>query len=247
MGIPNGASALSPDARTLFLYAMTEDDGIYYRYPRDDDQEWDRLRVVDVATGSILAERDLMDDAAATSVEPVGAGPVGMVARPSGGVTLVFDAYPTTEAPARIPTLLTFDERLDLVGAPVRVTSLEEDAQTHAVMSGTDGTVFLLAEVSDDVWITAVPDGGGAGPILVQLTSWFFREALFVEPAQVWALLPSYEGAVAVGLTTGELGERVDLGCLPDRRLRAMYPGADGAILLGECDPGTPMVWFVGP
>jgi hypothetical protein len=234
-----GGSALSPDGRTMYLFSSTVIDRALE----------DRLVAVDVATGEVVAERDPADDVAAVSVLPVGRDIRGLVPRPGGGVTLVLDAAPESKNLQRIPTLLAYDEALEPVGEGVRVTSLEERAETQAVAAGDEGTVFLLVEVGDDVWITAVPDGGGAGPLLVALTSWFFDNALWVEPAQVWGLLPSYEGAVAVDLTSGELGEPVDLGCLPDRQVRAMFPRADGAgaLLLGECDPETQMIWFVGP
>ena len=237
------ASALSPDGGTLYLFSSPELED--FDAPADIPVE--RLFAVDVDSGAVLAERDLTDDVASVSLESAAQGLAALVARPAGGVTLVFQAWPVEEDRRSIPTLVSFDADLQPTSGPVRVAEQSEDAETYAVTTGFDGTVFLLAEVTDDVWITAVPDGGGAGPILVQLTSWFFREALFVEPAERWALLPSYEGAVAVDLTTGELGARTDLGCLPGRRVRAMSPGTDGAILLGECDPETPMLWFLGP
>ena len=238
-----GASALAPDGETLFLFSATETDHLFSTY----DDLTERLFAVDATTGRVLAERDVRADVAAVSVEQAGQRLVRLVARPDGGTTLVFDAFPTVGDERTIPTLLTFDEHLKPVGGPVRVTSIEEDAETRDVAVGFDGTVFLLTVVSDDVWITAVPDGGGAGPILATLPSWFFASAMFVEAGQVWALLPAYEGARGVDLTTGELSDPLDLGCLPGRRVRAMVPDGDGAILLGECDPETQMLWLVGP
>ena len=45
--------------------------------------------------------------------------------------------------------------------------------------------MFLLVTVRDGAWILGVPDAGGAGPLLAQLTDRIFGYALVVEPAQV--------------------------------------------------------------
>ena len=129
----------------------------------------------------------------------------GLVARPDGGATLVFDASPTEVAEQRIPTLLTYDAGLRPVGGPVRATGLAEGAETQSVSGGVDGTVFLLVAVDDGAWVLGVPDGGGAGPLLAQLEDRIYSYALVVEPAQVWAVIPAPTGAAAVDLTTGEL------------------------------------------
>ena len=129
----------------------------------------EELFAVDTATGQVLADRDLADDVAAASQYPVGRQLGGLVARPGGGATLVFDASPTEVAEQRIPTLLTYDAGLRPVGGPVRATGLAEGAETQSVAGGVDGTVFLLVAVDDGAWILGVPDGGGAGPLLAQL------------------------------------------------------------------------------
>ena len=87
----------------------------------------------------------------------------------------------------------------------MEVTTLSEGGETQAVAAGADGTVFLVVEVTEGAWILAVPDAGGAGPVLVQLADHLYDYAFAVEPAQVWGLLPAYEGARAVDLTTGEI------------------------------------------
>jgi hypothetical protein len=166
-------------------------------------------------------------------------------------VTLVLDATPDATQPLRIPTLLRYDRGLAPDGDPVRVTSLAEGAQTRAVASAGDGTVFLAVSVPGSAWLLAVPDGGGAGPVLAQLDEPFYDYALLVEPAQVWALLPAPTGARAVDLTTGRLRPPVDLGC-PGQDVRAMFPGSSGigALLVGECNSPrtrTQMLWILGP
>jgi hypothetical protein len=231
------ASAVSADGRTLFLF---------WSVVGDRTASAERLVTVDVADGDVRAVRDLGGEIAALSVESAGRGLIGLVPLPDGGVALATHVFPVAGDRRAIPTLIGYGDDLEPAGA-ARATAYEEDAEIYSYATTADGTVFLLAEVTDDVWITAVPARGGAGPVLAQLQSWFFRDALYVEPAQVWALLPSYEGAVPLDLTTGELGAPVDLGCLPGREVRAMTAGADGAVLLGGCDERTPMLWFVGP
>ena len=198
----------------------------------------------------MLADRDLADDVAAASQYPVGRQLAGLVARPAGGATLVFDASPTEVAEQRIPTLLTYDAGLRPVGGPVRATGLAEGAETQSVSGGVDGTVFLLVAVDDGAWVLGVPDGGGAGPLLAQLEDRIYSYALVVEPAQVWAVIPAPTGAAAVDLTTGELRGPVVLGCEPRLDVRNLYPAPGGALMIGECDTpreDTQMLWFLGP
>jgi hypothetical protein len=235
-----GRSALSPDRRTLYLFVST--------LGRGSAQE--RLLALDLASGHVLAERDLADDVAAASSSPAGHDVAGLVPRPDGGATLVFDATPDATRPERIPTLLTYDGALARIGQPVRVTSLAEGAETKAVAGGTDGTVFLSVEVPGAAWILAVPDRGGAGPVLVQLDDSYYDYSLVVDPAQKWALLPAPQGARAVDLTTGKEHAPVDVGC-PGRDVRAVFSGAGGsdALLVGVCNAPrtrTQMLWILG-
>jgi hypothetical protein len=234
-----GRSALAPDGRTLYLFLSV--------FTQPETRE--RLVAVDPLSGVVLAEQDLDDDVAAVSGTPAGSEVSGLVSRPGGGVTLAFDAVPERARSDRIPTLLTFDAQLAPVGDPVGVTTLSEGGETQAVAAGTDGTVFLVVEVTEGAWILAVPDAGGAGPVLVQLADHLYDYSLAVEPAQVWALLPAYEGARAVDLTTEEIRGPVDVGC-PGQDVRSMVPAVDGALLIGECNSPrtrTQMLWFLGP
>ncbi|WP_324273485.1 hypothetical protein [Blastococcus brunescens] len=165
-------------------------------------------------------------------------------------MTLVFDASPTEIAEDRIPTLLRYEADLQPAGPAVRTTGLAEGAETRSVAGTADGTVFVLAAVQHGSWLLAVPDGGGAGPLLAQLEDRVYGYALTVEPAQVWAVLPAPVGVRAVDLTTGEALPPLDLGC--DRRLdvRALYPAESGTLAIGECDDereDTQLLWFLGP
>lgn len=74
-----------------------------------------------------------------------------------------------------------------------------------------------MVEVTEDAWILAVPDGGGAGPVLVQLDDHLYDYSMAVEAGQ---------------------------------DVRAVFPGTDGAVLIGECNSPrtrTQMLWLVGP
>src|SRR4051794_16350249 len=236
-----GRSALSADGRTLYLFVTSL--GQQPAFPEE-------LVGIDLGSGRVAARRVVTDDVAAVSVFPAGFEAAGLVSRPSGGVTLVLDASPVAERVERIPTLLSFDAALAPDGQPVRLTNLAEGAETQAVTAGADGTVFVVVKVRKDVWILAVPDGGGAGPVLAVLPDPAHDYALAVEPAQVWALLPALEGARAVNLRTGEVPAALDLGCAGGLHVRDVRAGATGAVLLGECGPPaqrTAMLWLAGP
>ncbi|WP_448627791.1 hypothetical protein [Geodermatophilus sp. URMC 64] len=236
-----GRSALSADARTLYLFATSI--GERPAFP-------EQLVGIDVGSGRVVARQVLTDEIAAVSVVPAGFEAAGLVARTGGGVTLVLDASPVAARLERIPTLLAFDADLTTEGEPVRLTDLAEGAETQAVTAGADGTVFVVVEVREDVWVLAVPDGGGAGPVLAVLPDPAHDFALAVEPAQQWALLPALAGARAVNLRTGDEAGPLDLGCDGGLHVRDLRAGATGAVLAGECGPPaqrTAMLWLAGP
>ena len=111
--------------------------------------------------------------------------------------------------------------------------------------------MFLLVEVVDATWVLAIPDGGGAGPVLAQLADRIYDYGLTVEPAQVWGVLPSPVGAQTVDLTTGEVRGPLELACGPNLDVQQVLPGGDGtgAVLMGECDDprdDTQMLWLIG-
>ena len=237
-----GLSALARDGRTLILFVTV---GEHPVYPQE-------LLAADVATGQVLARRDLAGDVAGVSLFPAGPEVAGLVPRPGGGATLVFDASPTAIRPARIPTLLNYDAALLPDGVPVRLTDLTEEAETQAVTTAADGTLFLVVEVREGAWILAVPDGGGAGPVLAVVDDPSHDYALTVDPAQAWALLPDLAGVRAFDLATGEDARRLDLGCHEGLYVRDIVPSGDGAgaLLIGECgrpSVRTQMLWITGP
>ena len=235
-----GRSAVSTSATRLYVFMSV----LTHAGVRE------ALLAVDGGTGRVLAERDLGDDVAAASTSPVGDQLAGLLPRPSGGVTLVFDASPTENPEARIPTLLRYDADLDPVGAASRATGLSEGAETRSVAGAADGTVFLLVAVQDGSWLLAVPDGGGAGPLLAQLEDRVYGYALTVEPAQRWAVLPSPVGVRAVDLTSGEALGPVGFECYRRLDVRDLSPTDGGAIAIGECDSpreDSQFLWFLTP
>ncbi|MDQ1660477.1 MAG: hypothetical protein QOJ68_457 [Blastococcus sp.] len=235
-----GRSGMSADGRTLYLFVSV-----------DLGQVADeRLLAVDVATGAVRADRRLGADLRAVTLTPIGNGVAGLVARPHGGVTMAFDAMPASGPLRQVPTLLTYDAGLHPVGSAVPVIERADGAQTSAVAAAADGTVFLSVQVAQEAWILAVADRGGAGPVLAQVTKSRYDDALVVEPAQVWALMPAPEGARAIDLTDGTFGAPVDLGC-DWQDVRAIAPGSDGSsLLVGVCNSSTTrrqMLWVLGP
>jgi len=112
--------------------------------------------------------------------------------------------------------------------------------------------VFLVVAVPDGAWVLAVPDHGGAGPVLVQLADRVVADTFSVEPAQQWALLPAADGVRAVDLRTGVIRGPLDLRCTPRAHVRAIVPGWQdtGALVVGDCDVGerwAEMLWIAGP
>jgi hypothetical protein len=236
--LATGRSALGPDGRTLYLFLSVS----VGAGPRE------RLVEADALSGRVLSDRDLSNDLAAVSQTLPEDGAVGLVPRPRGGVTLIVDATPDATRPQHIPTLLSYDAGLRPARAAVRVTSAAEAAVTQAFAGGIDGTVFLLARVATGAWLLAVPDGGGAGPVLVSLADATDASALVVEPAQVWGLVPAPAGARAVDLVHGVVRPPIALGC-PGAQVRDMVPASRGigALLIGECAGAVPMLWELRP
>jgi hypothetical protein len=239
--IPYGRAAVSADGSRAYLFVTSI--GRRQQFP-------EQLVAIDIDTGQVVARRAVTDDIAQVSAFPARFEAAGLVPRPGGGVSLLLDASPVEARLERIPTLLPFAADLDPDGAPVRLTDLAEGAETQAVTTGADGTVFVVVEVRDGDWVLAVPDGGGAGPVLAQFPDPAHDYALVVEPAQEWALLPALGGVRAVDLLTGEQPAPLELGCAGGLHVRGIVAGASGAAVFGECGAvaqRTAMLWLVGP
>jgi hypothetical protein len=74
-------------------------------------------------------------------------------------------------------------------------------------------------------------------------------DALVVDPAQGWALVPAARGARVVDLAAGG-STPVDVGCTPG--VDQLLPGPVGgsALMLGRCGPRgeqVPTLWITGP
>src|SRR4051812_18810815 len=238
--VPFGRSTVSADGGRIYLFVTAI--GRRHDFP-------EQLVAVDIGTGEVVGRRTVTDDVARVSTVPARFEAAALAPRPGGGVTLVLDASPVAARLERIPTLLEFDADLAPDGEPVRLTNLAEGAETQAVTT-VGGTVFVVVEVDDGDWVLAVPDGGGAGPVLAQLDDPAHDYALVVEPAQQWALLPAVGGVRAVDLRTGVQPPPVDLGCDGRLHVRGLNGGASGAVAFGECGAvaqRTAMLWLLGP
>src|SRR4051794_12314463 len=239
--IPYGRAAVSADGSRAYLFVTSI--GRRQEFP-------EQLVAIDLGTGQVVARRAVPDDIARVSAFPAKFEAAGLVPRPGGGVSLLLDASPVAARLERLPTLLSFDAGLTPDSDPVRLTDLAEGAETQAVATSADGTVFVVVEVKDGDWVLAVPDGGGAGPVLAQFPDPAHDYALEVEPAQEWALLPALGGVRALDLRTGEQPPPLDLGCAGGLHVRGIVPAAAGAAVFGECGAvaqRTAMLWLIGP
>ena len=237
----SGRSTMAPGSSTLYLFLTVQSgDGIR-----------EELFAVDAASGQVLADRDLADDVAAASQYPVGRQLAGLVARPDGGATLVFDASPTEVAEDRIPTLLTYDAALEPVGGPVRATGLAEGAETQSVAGAADGTVFLHGRGAGRR-VAARASRTAAAPDRCW-PSWRTASTptrWWSSPRRCGRSCPRRRGPSRSTSPPGSCAGRSAVDCTPKLDVRALYPASTGALMIGECDTpreDTQMLWFLGP
>lgn len=226
-GPMSGGSLLSPDGRTVYLLLD------------------DELVAVDVASGAVVAHRDLTDDVGAVSGWQLPAYATWLVAAPAG-VGLVFDAWPD-ETDAAVPAVLAFGP--DLVPVPSAGVLNGPSGSVAAVATAAGGTLFLMVSGADGAHVLALPAGEEEATTLVRLDPSVLGYALAVDPWQGWAMTPAPGGVQAVNLVTGG-SRRVDVGCALDGTVRALAPGRRPTSVLaaGRCDApatGTPMLWAV--
>lgn len=222
-----GSSLLSPDGGTVYLLLGEE------------------LLAVDVASGAVVADRDLSDDVGAVSGSALPAYATWLVPT-LGGVGLVFDAWPD-ESSAAVPALLAFGP--DLTPVPSAGVLGGLSGSVAAVVTAADGTLFLTVSRADGAHLLALPTGEEEPTSLVRLESSVLGYALAVDPWQGWAMTPAPGGVQAVNLVTGG-SRRVDVGCSLDGTVRALAPGRRPTTVLaaGRCDApavGRPMLWTV--
>src|SRR5687768_5200563 len=114
-----GSSVLSPDGETVTLFLSSFVDG----------RRLDLLMSAATSDGRILGGRDLLEEVRAVSESGIGPWSTWLFARPDGGVTVVFDAYPPGAGILGVPTAVRYDELLEPVGGPVALTREAASAQ----------------------------------------------------------------------------------------------------------------------
>jgi hypothetical protein len=229
---------LSPDVRTITLFLSSFVDG----------RRLDLLMSADASTGRILGGRDLFEEVRAVSESGVGPWSTWLFGHPDGGVDLLFDAYPPGVGIVRVPTLVRYDRDLQPVGGPVPVTGVVDDARLRAAAVAPDGTLFVRAEARDGTWLVELSPTGTSSTRRLELPG-PADDALAVDPAHGWALVPTVRGVRVVDLATGA-STPVDVGCAPgvDQLLSGSVGGS--ALLLGRCGPRgaeVPTLWLTGP
>jgi hypothetical protein len=228
-----GRSTLSADGSRLYLFVATA----------VDIRNLDLIVAVDPRTGMFLGGRDLFEERRAISFYPVGTHSAGLLPRPDGGVTLAFDAWADDTQVVPVPGLLAYDAALEPVGTPTRVRVPAGASDVQAAAVAPDGTVYLVVQPLDGDLLVTVH--GNAAVDVTGLGGHAYDDALAIDPAGGWAVLPSASGARAVDLRTGGVG-RVGVGC-PLEPVFGVQPGAGPtrALLLGRCG-ATPMLWLLG-
>jgi hypothetical protein len=131
----------------------------------------------------------------------------------------------------------------------VPVTGAVDDARLRAATVAADGTVFVRVETTDGAGLVELSPAGRSSARLLDFPGAAGDDALVVDPAQNWALVPATEGARTVDLTTGG-STAVDVGCAPG--IDHLLPGLGGvsALMLGRCGPrgaAVPTLWIAGP
>ncbi|TFV74360.1 hypothetical protein E4P39_12750 [Blastococcus sp. CT_GayMR19] len=232
-----GSSVLSPDGETVTLFLSSFVDG----------RRLDLLMSAATSDGRILGGRDLFEEVRAVSESGIGPWSTWLFARPDGGVTVVFDAYPPGAGILGVPTAVRYDELLEPVGGPVALTREAASAQLRAVAGAPDGTVFARVEAQARNWLLALAPRGSSGTQLLDLGGQDADDAIVVDPALGWVLLPAAGGARAVDLATGG-STPVDLGCPVEVTQLLPGRGAASALILGRCstpDGGHPTLWVL--
>jgi hypothetical protein len=237
--LASGSSVLSPDGETITLFLSSFVDG----------RMLDLLMSAGTSDGRILGGRDLSEEVREVSESGVGPWSTWLFARPDGGVSVVFDAYPPGVGIVAVPTLLRYDSALEPVGGPVALTGLGDVARLRAATVVPDGTVFVRTVVPDGSTLIELSPAGTSSTRRLQLPEPADDDALVVDPARGWALVPALEGARTVDLATGG-STSVDVGCTPG--VDQLLPGLGGvsALMVGRCGPrdaAVPTLWLTGP
>lgn len=256
-----GEAVLSPDGRTLYLHLHT--------FVGEEDGTFD-LVAVDIATGAVVARRDLVEDLTDFTDFLPGAEVAAVLPRADGGVRLAVNARESFSCWDRsTAALLAYDAALEPDGGPVLLSAAREGFAVSGTSTGIDGTAFALLESGNagrDARVVAVPDGGTPTPVArFGQEDDLWAGGLVVDPAQAWAVIPSLQGIRTVGLADDDAdGATLTLDCLegfdgdPESWHSDASPGvhwvvpngdASTVLIVGECDTdGLPpqMLWIAG-
>ncbi|MGY1620416.1 hypothetical protein ACI797_27060 [Geodermatophilus sp. SYSU D00691] len=230
-----GRSALSADGSTLFLFVALAVEA----------RTLDLLVAVDPRSGAFLGGRDLFEEVREISGFPVATHSGGLLPRPDGGVTLVFDSWVPTAVPdGPVPGLLSYDAALEPLGDPRRLDVGGEGGDVQAAAAGPDGMLYLTVQPRSGNLLVAVR---GSRTQVVGIGGHAFDDSLAVDPAGRLAVLPGPAGARGIDLATGAAGV-LDVGCAAVEPVARVVPGAGPtlALLLGRCAAGRPALWLVG-
>jgi hypothetical protein len=231
-----GDSALSPDGRTVWLFSATLVDGTYLYL----------LTGHDLASGGLVASRDLFPELRATHARDQRLDVVGLLATPAGEVVLAVNAFPGT-APFWSPMLLVYDTALAPLTDPIAVAPRGASVAATALAMAGDGTAYVLVRGSPVSTLVALPPGGLGPEPRLEVTGYGNADELVID-AQGRAVLPGRVGARSIDLTTGATTE-VDVGCSSTVTVRELASSASGGIwMLGGCfEEGRPasMLWSI--
>jgi hypothetical protein len=238
--LAQGASAVSADGSTVHLLLSSFVDG----------RQLNLLVAADVATGDVLAGRDLFLEVREVSRAGIGPYTAWLFARSGGGVSVVFDAYPADAGIHGVPTVLRYDATLEPDGPAVAMAGHDDRAQLQAAAVASDGTVWVSAETPDATWLLSAPADGSAQARL-PLAGQDYADGLAIAPTSDWAVALTEDGARAVDLATGGTAA-LDVGCAepPDVTAVASGLGDVGVLVVGRCEarpPSAPMLWMTRP
>jgi hypothetical protein len=224
-----GASTLSPDGRTVWLYSSTLVDDRYEYL----------LTGHDVTTGALVAARDLFLEVRDINLPEVQLDPAGLVATSRGEVVLAVNAVPRGAPPVSFPALLVFDTALEPLGEPISLAPRESALVAQSLVVAPDGTLVVLVRGYPVSALITLAPGVWVPERRLELPGPRYADAVAVDSGR--ALLPGPAGARSIDLTTGATTV-VELGCPGTVTTRALENSATGGVwVLGGCfEEGVP-------
>ncbi|MGY1774130.1 hypothetical protein [Blastococcus sp. SYSU D00813] len=227
-----GRSVLSADGRTV------------YTAERLGDAPDGRVVAVDVASGAVVADRDLRGDPELSRYPWLAAA--GVAPRAGGGVRVLLLAGTTADGGASVPLLADLTPGLQPAGPPVQLHPEPADTRAALVPGAVDGTAVAVVDVGAGGQVVAVPPGAAEGVPLVRSADVDWLEPQAVDPGLAWFTLPLPWGAASIDLATGESAPPVDTGCREGQGVRWAFPGEEGTtLLLGACGAAE-LLWVLG-